>query len=30
MEIPLLLDNDHTIQDRVYSEMFGQSKDWFD
>ena len=27
MEIPLLLDNDHTIQDRVYSEMFGQSKD---
>ena len=27
MEIPLLLDNDHTIEDRVYSEMFRQSKD---
>ncbi|MAD12473.1 MAG: NAD kinase [Alphaproteobacteria bacterium] len=26
MEIPLLLDNDHTLEDRVYSEMFGQNK----
>jgi hypothetical protein len=28
MEIPLLLDNDHTLEDRVYSEMFGQNKTW--
>ena len=26
MEIPLLLDNHHTLEDRVYSEMFGQNK----